>query len=266
MRHQKAGRKLNRTGSHRDAMFRNMVTSLLTYGRIKTTDAKAKELRRWADRMITLAKRGDLHARRQVLSVVRDKAVVHKLFEEALERFGARAGGYTRIIKIGRRTGDGAPMSLIEFAKPEEKKKPKKKKPKAGKKAAPKAPKETATVAPKEKVKKTDEAESAAEEKPKKAKAKEKPEEAKADKKPKKTKEKAETEEKPKKAKAKAEKKPAKAKTAKETTKKAAPEEKKEKKKKTAAKPKDDEGTKKVSAKAKDKEDNAKAQEDKKKK
>lgn len=250
MRHQKAGRKLNRTGSHRDAMFRNMVTSLLTYGRIKTTDAKAKELRRWADRMITLAKRGDLHARRQVLSVVRDKAVVHKLFEEASERFGARAGGYTRIIKVGRRTGDGAPMSLIEFAKPEEKKKPKKKKPKAGKKAAPKAPKETAIVAPKEKVKKKDEAESAAEEKPKKAK------------------EKAETEaeEKPKKAKAKAEKKPAKAKTAKETTKKAAPEEKKEKKKKAAAKPKDDEGTKKVSAKAKDKEDKAEAQEDKKKK
>ena len=84
MRHQKAGKKLNRTGSHRNAMFRNMVTSLFEHGRLRTTDAKAKELRRWADRMITLAKRGDLHARRQALAVMRDKAVVHKLFEEVL--------------------------------------------------------------------------------------------------------------------------------------------------------------------------------------
>ena len=142
MRHQKAGNKFNRTGSHRNAMFRNMVTSLFTYGKIRTTDAKAKELRRWADRIITLAKRGDLHARRQALAIVRSKGVVHKLFEEAAERFGNRSGGYTRIIKIGRRTGDSAPISLIEFVGPEEKKK--KKKTKTSKKVAPQTKKESA--------------------------------------------------------------------------------------------------------------------------
>jgi large subunit ribosomal protein L17 len=131
MRHQKAGVKLNRTGSHRNAMFRNMVTSLFEHGRIHTTDAKAKELRRWADRIITLAKRGDLHARRQALSIVRSKAVVHKLFEEVSTRFGKRAGGYTRVVKLGRRLGDAAPVSLVELVGPEEKKakKPKRKKP-----------------------------------------------------------------------------------------------------------------------------------------
>jgi len=134
MRHQKAGKKLNRTGSHRNAMFRNMVTSLFIHGTIRTTDVKAKELRRWADRMITLAKRGDLHARRQALAVVRDKAVVHKLFEEASEHFGQRAGGYTRVIKIGRRAGDAAPVSLVEFVVAGEKKERKKKKAKAVKK------------------------------------------------------------------------------------------------------------------------------------
>jgi large subunit ribosomal protein L17 len=112
MRHRKAGKKLNRTGSHRNAMFRNMVTSLFEHGRIQTTDAKAKELRRWADRMVTLAKRGDLHARRQALAVMRDKTVVHKLFEEVADRFGDRVGGYTNVVKIGRRRGDAAPISL----------------------------------------------------------------------------------------------------------------------------------------------------------
>lgn len=144
MRHQKAGKKLNRTGSHRNGMFRNMVTSLLTYGQIRTTDAKAKELRRWADRMITLAKRGDLHARRQALAVVRDKTVVHKLFEEAPDRFGDRAGGYTNVIKIGRRLGDAAPISLVELVAPKEKKEGKKKKPRPAKKAANKVKKEVA--------------------------------------------------------------------------------------------------------------------------
>jgi len=134
MRHQKAGKKLNRTGSHRNAMFRNMVTSLFAHGRIRTTHAKAKELTRWADHMITLAKRGDLHARRQALSVMRDKAAVHKLFEEAQNRFGERAGGYTRVVKIGRRLGDAAPISLIEFITAEEQQKRKKKKPKVPKK------------------------------------------------------------------------------------------------------------------------------------
>jgi large subunit ribosomal protein L17 len=96
-------------------MFRNMVTSLLKHDRIKTTDAKAKELRRWADHIVTLAKRGDLHARRLALSIVREKEVVHKIFEEAAERFGSINGGYTRIVKIGRRPGDAAAMTLVEL-------------------------------------------------------------------------------------------------------------------------------------------------------
>jgi len=129
MRHRKASLKLNRTTSHRQAMFRNMVTSLFKHERIRTTGVKAKELRRWADHIITLAKRGDLHARRQALSIIREKDVVHKLFSEANERFGNSAGGYTRIVKLGRRAGDAAPMSLIELVVPETgvKKKTKKK-------------------------------------------------------------------------------------------------------------------------------------------
>ena len=115
MRHRKSGVKLNRTSSHRKAMFRNMVTSLLKCTRIKTTEAKAKELRKLADKMITLAKRGDLHARRQALSVIREKDVVHQLFNDAAEKFGNRQGGYTRIIKLGLRAGDAAPMTMIEL-------------------------------------------------------------------------------------------------------------------------------------------------------
>jgi large subunit ribosomal protein L17 len=115
MRHRKSGVKLNMTSSHKNAMFRNMVTSLLKYDRIQTTDTKAKELRRWADHIITLAKRGDLHARRQALSIVREKDVVHKIFEEAPKRFASVSGGYTRIVKIGRRPGDAAPVSLVEL-------------------------------------------------------------------------------------------------------------------------------------------------------
>jgi len=111
-------------------MFRNMVTSLFKHHRIRTTDVKAKELRRWADNLITLAKRGDLHARRQALSIVREKEVVHKLFAEAAENYGDRPGGYTRIIKLGRRPGDAAPISLIELvlSVDDKKKKVKKKK------------------------------------------------------------------------------------------------------------------------------------------
>lgn len=115
MRHRKSGVKLNRTTSHRQAMFRNMVTSLFKYDRITTTDAKAKELRRWADHIITLAKRGDLHARRLAMSIVREKDVVHKIFEVAPERFGSVNGGYTRILKVGRRPGDAAPMTVVEL-------------------------------------------------------------------------------------------------------------------------------------------------------
>lgn len=136
MRHRKAGVKLNMSSSHRQAMFRNMVTSLLKHDRIRTTNVRAKELRRWADHIITLAKRGDLHARRQALAIVREKDVVHKLFEEAEKRFGKINGGYTRITKLGRRPGDAAPVSIIELIAAEDKPKKKKKKAKTPKKAA----------------------------------------------------------------------------------------------------------------------------------
>lgn len=145
MRHRKAGLKLNRTSSHRDAMFRNMVTSLFKYERIRTTDTKAKGLRRWADHLITLAKRGDLHARRQALSIIREKDVAYKLFSEANERFGTMSGGYTRIVKLGRRPGDAALVSMIELVTPE-KEKSKKKKTK-GKKSAAVEKKQVAEVA-----------------------------------------------------------------------------------------------------------------------
>ena len=115
MRHGVSGRKLNRTTSHRLAMFRNMVTSLLNHERIYTTVPKAKEMRRWAEWMITLGKRGDLHARRQALSVIREKSVVHKVFEDLAVRFQNRPGGYTRIVKVGFRRGDAAPMCLLEL-------------------------------------------------------------------------------------------------------------------------------------------------------
>ena len=115
MRHRKAGLKLGRTASHRDAMFRNMVTSLFKHERIKTTDAKAKELKRWADNIITLAKKGDLHARRQALAIIRERKVVEKVFNEAPERYGPSNGGYTRIIKAGFRPGDAASVSIVEL-------------------------------------------------------------------------------------------------------------------------------------------------------
>lgn len=120
MRHRVAGRKLGRKTEHRLAMFRNMVTSLLQYEKIVTTVAKAKEIRKFAEHMITLGKRGDLHARRQALGFIKSKKVVHKLFAELAPRYAQRQGGYTRIIKMGFRRGDGAPMCLIELVKPEE--------------------------------------------------------------------------------------------------------------------------------------------------
>ena len=115
MRHGKSGRKLGRTSSHRKAMFRNMVTSLFEHERIVTTEKKAKELRPIAEKMITLAKRGDLHARRQALSYIQSKDVVAKLFDEIQSQFTDRQGGYTRIIKTGNRQGDAAPMAIIEL-------------------------------------------------------------------------------------------------------------------------------------------------------
>ena len=120
MRHRKSGRKLGRTSSHRDAMFRNMVTSLFDHERIVTTVEKAKEVGPIAEKMITLAKRGDLHARRQALSYIRSKATVAKLFSEISEQFADRNGGYTRIIKTGVRKGDAASMAIIELVGYEE--------------------------------------------------------------------------------------------------------------------------------------------------
>lgn len=120
MRHGKSGRKLGRTSSHRKAMFRNMVTSLFEHERIVTTEQKAKELRPIAEKMITLAKRGDLHARRQALSYIQSKDVVAKLFDEIQGQFADRQGGYTRIIKTGNRLGDAAPMAIIELVGYEE--------------------------------------------------------------------------------------------------------------------------------------------------
>lgn len=108
-------------------MFRNMATSLLDHERIETTDAKAKELRKVVDKMITLGKRGDLHARRQALAYIRDRKVVEKLFDELSVRYSERPGGYTRIIKLRRRPGDGAPISIIELVDREEEEKGKKK-------------------------------------------------------------------------------------------------------------------------------------------
>ena len=107
-------------------MFRNMVTSLFKYEKIRTTDAKAKELRRWGDKLVTLAKRGDLHARRQALSIIRERAVVKKLFDQAPGRFGEISGGYTRVVKLGRRPGDAASMSLVALVAPIIDTKPKK--------------------------------------------------------------------------------------------------------------------------------------------
>jgi len=145
MRHRKASIKFNRTSSHRDAMFRNMVTSLFKYKRIRTTDVKAKVLSRWADHLITLAKKGDLHSRRQALSIVREKKVVHQLFEEANDQYGDRPGGHTRIIKIGHRAGDAALLSMIELIEKTKKveKEPKKKKTETDKKVEIKEDKKT---------------------------------------------------------------------------------------------------------------------------
>ncbi len=109
------GRKLNRTGSHRKAMFSNMAVALLNHEQIETTLPKAKELRRVADKMITLGKRGTLHARRQAMSVLRDRQLVGKLFGPLAERYKDRKGGYTRVLKAGYRYGDCAPLAIIEL-------------------------------------------------------------------------------------------------------------------------------------------------------
>jgi large subunit ribosomal protein L17 len=116
MRHLNQGRKLNRTSAHRKALFRNLVLALVKHERIKTTDAKAKELRRYADRMVTLGKRGDLAARRLAFSFMQSRDAVKRLFDEIAPRFKERNGGYTRVVKFGFRRGDAAPLSIIEFS------------------------------------------------------------------------------------------------------------------------------------------------------
>ena len=115
MRHRVAGRKLSRPTGHRIALYRNLVTDLLRYEKIVTTEAKAKEVRRVAEKIITLGKNGSLSSRRQALSFVSDKKVVAKLFDELGSRYATRTGGYTRVIKLQPRTGDSAPMARLEL-------------------------------------------------------------------------------------------------------------------------------------------------------
>ena len=115
MRHGMHGRKLNRTASHRKAMFANMANALIKHEQIKTTLPKAKELRRVADRLITLGKKGGLHRRRQAFAQLRDDAMVAKLFDTLADRYSDRPGGYTRVLKAGFRYGDSAPMAIIEL-------------------------------------------------------------------------------------------------------------------------------------------------------
>lgn len=155
MRHRNAGKALSRNSSHRKAMLRNMVTSLLKHGQIETTHARAKAIQPLAEKMITLAKRSDLHARRQALSYLQEKAVAHRLFDELKDKYLDRQGGYVRVIKKGVRKGDGAPVSIVQLQsfdviKKAESKKEKKKevvKP-VGKKAEPEAQKKEDKVKP----------------------------------------------------------------------------------------------------------------------
>ena len=115
MRHNAKGKQLSRTATHRRAMLNNMAASLFAHGGVTTTQAKAKELRPFAEKLITLARRGDLHSRRLVERKIKDREITHKLFTEIGPRFAARPGGYTRILKLGHRVGDGADVSKIEL-------------------------------------------------------------------------------------------------------------------------------------------------------
>ena len=115
MRHNKTGKKLGRKTAHRKALMSNLASALITHKRIKTTDAKAKELRMYIEPLVTYAKKGDLHSRRQVLKKIRHKSIVRELFDNIGPTFSNRNGGYTRIIKLGFRDNDCAPISMIEF-------------------------------------------------------------------------------------------------------------------------------------------------------
>ena len=115
MRHQRAGKKLGRDSAHRKALYANLAGALIEHGRIKTTEAKAKAVKPIAEQMITLGRRGDIHARRQAIAFLRSQDVVHKLFSEVAPRFADRPGGYSRIVKIGTRQGDAAEMVYLEL-------------------------------------------------------------------------------------------------------------------------------------------------------
>ena len=115
MRHHRAGKKLGRDASHRRALYANLASALIEHGRIRTTEAKAKAVKPIAEQMITLARRGDVHARRQALAYLRSQDVVHKLFSDVAPRFADRPGGYTRIVKLGPRQGDAAEMVYLEL-------------------------------------------------------------------------------------------------------------------------------------------------------
>jgi len=115
MRHARSGKKLGRDSAHRKALYSNLAGALITHGRIETTEAKAKAVRPYAEKLVTLGKRGDLHARRQAMAELRSNDVVHKLFADVAPRFSERDGGYTRVVKLGPRLGDAANMALLEF-------------------------------------------------------------------------------------------------------------------------------------------------------
>ena len=115
MRHSVKGRKLGRTASHRSALLNALTTSLLKHKRIRTTEAKAKEARTFIEKLITKAKKNDLHVRRQVVALINDKDVVKELFSEIIPKIGERPGGYTRVVKLGNRNGDAAPMAILEL-------------------------------------------------------------------------------------------------------------------------------------------------------
>jgi large subunit ribosomal protein L17 len=182
MRHGKAGKKLGRTPSHRKAMFRNMVTSLLQHERIVTTEVKAKEIRRQTEKMLTLGKRGDLHARRQAVAFIRSDEVVKRVFSEYAQRYANREGGYTRVLKLEPRAGDNAPMALVELVdRPIKESKGKSPKLKASKET--KAKKESKAPSPKAKASKAEEEKAEKEDaKPKKKAPAKKTAEKKADK------------------------------------------------------------------------------------
>jgi large subunit ribosomal protein L17 len=151
MRHRRGGSKLGRVTAHRHALFRSLLTALFTHERITTTKAKAKALRPLADHLVTLGKRDDLHARRQALSLVHDETAVRRLFDTVAARFAERRGGYTRVLALGPRRGDGAPMAILELVDrpeaPKEKKDKRKKKDEPKGKAAKKQARQTAAAA-----------------------------------------------------------------------------------------------------------------------